>query len=201
MPSLARKGGLAALLLLAACAVPPESPEAGGAIAPASAPAPRLGLTDATSRLPGSVAGFVRGQSLPARPPATGQEVAYATPASRQRAAAVVKLAPLGEALVDGPSSAQATAAFQAELADAARDRARRMHEVRRFNLPATGAPALACAALEGTFGRQPVEALVCAGGVGGNLVRLRVSMPKVSPSLADAPAFASGIVAALRAR
>ena len=195
-----RGGGLAALLLLAAC-VPPEGtePATGGATEAPPPPAPRLSPQDAASRLPAEAAGFRRGHTLPARPPATGQEVAYATPAARQRAAAMVKLAPAGDALPDGPDSAAAGAAFQAELNDAVqgRDRARHLREVRRFVV----AGALNCAALEGTYGRQPVEALVCAGGVGGNLVRLKLSMPKLQPALADGPAFASAIVASLRGR
>ena len=191
---------LAPLLALASC-VPPEGETVATGIA--AQPAPRLNLQDAASRLPPEAAGFRRGQTLPARPPATGQEVAYATPAARQRAAAVVKLAPVGESLPDGPGSGEANAAFLAELNDAVqgRDRARHMHEVRRFPLEVAGSPMLNCAVLEGTFGRQPVEGMVCAGGLGGNLVRLRVSMPKVVPSLADAPGFASAIVAALRTR
>ncbi len=193
---------LAVLLPLAGC-VPPEGDGTLASGAAAVPPAPRLSVQDAASRLPDEAAGFRRGQTLPARAPATGQEVTYATPAARQRAAAVVKLAPVGPDLPDGAASPAASAAFQAELNDAVqgRDRARHMNETRRFPLMVAGAPALDCAALAGTFGRQPVEGLVCAGGVGGNLVRLRVSMPKVTPSLADAPAFASAIVAALRAR
>jgi hypothetical protein len=93
--------------------------------------------------------------------------------------------------------------AFERALAEAVHspDRARKLRETGRFNLPAGANPVLSCASLAGTFGRQPVEGLVCAGGMGGNLVRLRVSMPKVAPTLADAPGFASAIVASLRAR
>jgi hypothetical protein len=196
-----RGAWLAPLLALAAC-VPPEG-ETASTGAAVTLPAPRLSVQDAASRLPPEAASFRRGQTLLVRPPGVGQEVAYATPAARQRAAAVVKLAPVGEALPDGPGSAAATAAFLAELNDAVQgsDRARHMHEVRRFPLEAAGNSALNCALLEGTFGRQPVEGLVCAGAVGGNLVRLRVSMPKVAPTLADAPGFAREIIASLRAR
>ncbi len=197
MAPASRGGCLAALLALAAC-VQPDGTEAASTLA-AVAPAPRLSLQDAAARLPAQAAGFLRGQTLPARPPATGQEVAYATAASRQRAAAAVKLAPVGADLPDGPDSPAASAAFQAELHEAVqgRDRARHLREVRRFPLDS----AFTCAALEGTYGRQPVEALVCAGGVGGNLVRLKVSMPKQQPALADAQGFASAIIAALRTR
>jgi hypothetical protein len=192
---------LALLLALAAC-VPPDG-ETVATTAAVAPPAPRLSVQVAAQRLPAEAAAFRRGQTLPARPPATGQEVTYATPAARQRAAAVVKLAPVGADLPDGPASPAATAAFQAELNDAVqgRDRARNLHETRRFPLQVAGSTALTCAALEGSFGRQPVEGLVCAGAVGGNLVRLRVTMPKVASHLADAPAFASAIVAALQAR
>lgn len=194
---------LAPVLLLAAC-VSAEPGEVGVASPDADPPpAPRLSLTDANARLPAEAAGFRRGQSLPLRSNPRGQEVAYATPAHRQRAAAVVKLLPVGPTLADGVASPQATAAFEAELNDAVHgpDRARRLRAGARLTLPAGQRPALACAELEGTYGRQPVEGLVCAGAVGGNLVRLRVSMPRQQPSLADAQAFASAIVAALAAR
>ena len=186
---------LAGVLALAACAT---SDAQQAALAAANPPAPRLILPEATARLPAEAAGFRRGQTLPARPPLEGQEISYFTVAARQRAAAVVRLAAVGAALPDGSASPAASAAFQAELQDAVagRDRARQLQESRRFNLDA-----LECAALEGTYGRQPVEALVCAGGVGGNLVRLRVSMPKQQPAVADSQAFASAIMAALRGR
>jgi hypothetical protein len=196
-----RSAPLALLVVLAACELPDG--ETAATTAAATPPAPRLSVQDAVSRLPAEAATFRRGQTLPARPPAVGHEVTYATVATRQRAAAVVKLAPVGTDLPDGPASPAATAAFQAELNDAVQghDRARNLRETRRFPLAVAGRTALTCATLEGSFGRQPVEGLVCAGAVGGNLVRLRVTMPKVASHLADAPAFASAIVAALQAR
>jgi hypothetical protein len=104
--------------------------------------------------------------------------------------------------LPDGPDSQAASAAFQGELnaAVSGSDRARTLHETRRFTPENAGHPMVSCAALEGTYGRQPVEALVCGGGIGGNVLRLKVSMPSQQPPLADPQAFASAIVAALRA-
>jgi hypothetical protein len=193
------KGALPALLLLAAC-TPPEAPRTG-----AAPPAPRLALEQAAARLPTEAAGFRRGQTLPLRASAQGREagmeVAYATPAARHRAAALVRLNAAGAELPDGPGSTAASAAFNTELGDALRgDRARRLQESRRFTLEAAGRPTLSCAALEGSYGRQPVEALVCGGGLGGNVLRLRVSMPSRQPPLADAEAFAQAIIAALSA-
>lgn len=193
------QGGIPAALLLTLLAGCTGPQLAGTAAAP---PAPRLDATAAAARLPAEAAGFHRGQSLPLRPPAEGMEVAYATPAARHRAAALVRLSPAGADLPDGPESQPASAAFQGELNQALRgpDRARHLREARRFTLDAAGRPALACAALEGRYGRQPVEALVCAGAVGGNILRLKVSMPSLQPPIADAEAFAGAILAALRA-
>ncbi len=202
-------GVLAALMLLAGCAQPPAN--AGGqASAPPPAPAqpaPRLPPTEAASRLPAQAAGFQRGQTLALRSPTRGvasagaQEVAYATPNARARAAALVRLTPRGAGLADGTASTEAGAAFTQALNDAVHspDRARKLHETRRFTLPAGATPALSCATLAGTFGRQPVEGLVCAGAMGGNLVQLKVTMPAQQPPLADAQAFATAMAQALR--
>jgi hypothetical protein len=202
---------LVLLLALAGCAQPDQATEPQAAPAPPGPPPPRLALGDAAARLPPEAAGFLRGRILPLRAPAqgreppreTGREVAYATGSQQHRAAALVQLLPAGPDLPDGPDSPRAVAAFEAELAEqvAGRDRARNLRETGRFPVTANGRPALTCARLAGTFGRQPVEGLVCGGAVGGNLVRLRVSMPSRQPPLADPRAFASAIVAALAAR
>jgi hypothetical protein len=43
------------------------------------------------------------------------------------------------------------------------------------------------------------VQGLLCAGGVAGGILRLRVTMPQREPRPADPRAFASAILAALR--
>jgi hypothetical protein len=198
-----RGSALALLVVLAGCTQPPEEARRGiGPLAPPPPrPAPRLAPADAAARLPAQAAGFQRGQTLAVRPPGRGQEVAYATPNTRQRAAALVRLTPRGAELPDGIASAEASTAFERALAEAVHspDRARKLRETGRFNLPAGANPMLSCASLAGTFGRQPVEGLVCAGALGGNLVRLKVTMPAQQPPLADAQGFASAMVQALQ--
>jgi hypothetical protein len=191
-------GAAAAALVLSACATPAE-PEG-------------LGSPDAlVLRLPESVAGFERREVLPPSP-GEGRTVSYAT-RGRLAAGALVELSvppsppgggPAVAAAPEGPDSPAATAALAAMLEEGMRATApRHLREEGRLVLPAAGdaaqPPALGCAETSGRYGRERVQGLLCAGVLRGVLVRLRVSMPQASPPPADARAFASGIVAALR--
>lgn len=71
-----------------------------------------------------------------------------------------------------------------------------------RFALAEGGGPLrLRCTETEGTYGRERVEGLLCAGSLGETLVRLRLTMPQRSPPAADARGFAAAIAAALGGR
>ena len=78
----------------------------------------------------------------------------------------------------------------------------RQQRETARLTLPAEDAPGtalgLACAETTGRYGRERVQGLFCAGGIGGGLLRLRVTMPQREPAPADPRAFATAILAAL---
>lgn len=147
-------------------------------------------------RLPAETAGFRRGATL-AEPQPGAVEVPYAT-SGQLAAGATVTLLPLASA----GGVADEAAALEAMVADARQAAPhRRLRDVARFTLPAGGPPRLRCAETEGTYGRERVEGLLCAGRFGASLVRLRVTMPRRDPPPADARAFAAGIAAALAPR
>ncbi|WP_135466545.1 hypothetical protein [Crenalkalicoccus roseus] len=176
--------------LLAGCATVGEAPPR------VAAPEPPAALA---AQLPAEVAGFRRGQTLPAGA-GQGTEVAYATPGP-PGAGAVVELTAVSDgAAGESPESPLVGAAFAQMLEVATRPGpARSVREGQPFLLPVAGAPALRCAETEGRYGREAVEGLVCAGMVRGALLRLWVTMPRHNPPPGDARAFATGIAAALR--
>ncbi|MBL6078758.1 hypothetical protein JMJ56_12125 [Belnapia sp. T18] len=181
---------VAAALLLAGCAVPA-----------ATTPAPRpAGPTDLAARLPEQAAGFLRGATTPLSRGEAGREIGYRT-AGMVAAGATVQLYRLpGVTLPEGAGSADAEAAFNDLLQEALRPvPPRRMREEARFTLPTGGPALLRCAETSGSYGRERVQGLVCAGGVGGGVLRLRVAVPRQDAPPADARAFASAILAALR--
>lgn len=194
-PAAARLTAALALpaLLLAGCeSVPGGAPGAGAS--PAPLPPARL-----AALLPEDAAGFRRGETLPLARGEPGEEVAYATRGLPAAAATVQIRAPSDGAVPDGPDSPAASAAFNRLLQDALRpEPQRRLREGARFLLP-EAAPALRCAETEGRYGRERVRGLVCAGGLRGNVVGLRLVMPRSEPPPADPRAFATAIAAALR--
>lgn len=157
---------------------------------------PRVGAPEMlASRLPEEAAGFRRGANAPVSEPLAGREVAYAT-GNRAAAAFVQVLAP-PEPLPDGPGSPAA----QAEFARWRDETARGASPSRRLRVTqeAERAGLFRCADLEGTYGRQPVSSMLCVGAAAGQLLRVRLSMPRRDFPAADGAAFLSAIAAALR--
>lgn len=181
-----RAAGLAAALALAACAVPE--------------PPPPVTPVDLVARLPEDAAGFRRGATLPLPQRLDGQEIAYAT-RGRIAAGAILELYRLPEGPVPPGTAAPAVAAALAGLLDESLQAPghRKQRETARLALPAEANPGLACAETSGVYGRERVQGLLCAGGLGGGLLRLRVTMPQREPAPADPRAFATAILAALR--
>jgi hypothetical protein len=199
-------GALAALLLLLSGCRTAEAPDRGRLSAEQPA--------TLAQRLPEAAAGFLRGSSAPVPDADGGVEVAYAT-RGREAAGATVTLlprpAPPGGAA--GPAEAtpaETEAALDALVREATRPQPSRRTGVRgeRFVLPAEGAaaaapgtaPRLRCVETAGSFGRERVEGLVCAGTLPASRLHLRVSMPQREPPAADARGFAAAIAAALTA-
>lgn len=188
---------LLAALALGACAA--ETPEP---VALPPAPIPVVSAPELLAqRLPSQAASFQRGATVPLRQPFPGVEVAYATP-GRTAAGFVQVLRPPGDgtALPDGIESPAVQGEYQRSIGEAARGAGphRRLTVIREVNQPEDN-PLFRCAELEGTYGRQPVQSMICVGAAGGQLLRLRASMPRRDPPLADSRAFLRDIVAALR--
>jgi hypothetical protein len=192
---LMRKASLLLLAGLAACAT-----EGGEAIT--AAPVPVVSApARLAERLPAQAAAFQRGATAPIQQPLPGVEVAYAT-AGRSAAGFVQVVRPPSEAPPDGPGSLVVQDEYQRALSEAQRGAGphRRLRLLRESEQP-PGAPLFRCAELEGTYGRTAVTSMTCVGAAGGQLLRLRVSMPRRDPPAADAHAFVRDITAALRAR
>jgi hypothetical protein len=178
--------GLAAALALAACV----TPETARPVTP----------VDLSARLPETAAGFQRGATLPLPQRLEGREVAYAT-RGRIAAGAILELYRVPEGPVPPGAASPAVAAALSDLLDEALHAPghRQQRETARLTLPTAADAGLACAETSGVYGRERVQGLLCAGGIGGGLLRLRVTMPQRDPAPADPRAFASAILAALR--
>lgn len=173
--------GAGLLLLLAGCEAPRQAGQAPAPTAVRAGPATPEALAAA---LPASADSFTRGATVPVRQPMEGLEVNYATP--NRRGAAFVQ--------VVRPAQGEATAAAAGEytrwldeVSTGARP-GRRLNVVQEFTEPA--GPGLRCAALEGSYGRQPVLSTFCVGTAGGHVLRLRVTMMRDPAPVADARAF-----------
>jgi len=183
------RAAILAALLLASGQLPAERQ-------PLSPPAP----VDLAARLPEEAAGFQRGTTTPLSRGEAGQEVGYRTPGLIAAGATVELYRLPGVTLPEGVGSPDVQSAFDTLMQEALRPvPPRRMREDGRFTLPAGEQPLLRCAETSGSYGRERVQGLVCAGGVGGGMLRLRVAMPHRESPPADARAFASAILAALR--
>ena len=176
-----------------------------GALALAACAAPETALPPATpvvlvARLPEEAAGFRRGATLPLPQRLDGKEVAYAT-RGRIAAGAILELYRLPEGPVPSGAATPAAAAALAELLEETLRAPghRKQRETARLTLPTEADPGLACAETTGVYGRERVQGLLCAGGIGGGLLRLRVTMPQREPAPAEPRAFATAILAALR--
>ncbi|MDN3563371.1 hypothetical protein QWZ14_03155 [Paeniroseomonas aquatica] len=178
------------MLALAGCAPMPGQPTA-------TAARRAVPVAELAARLPAEAAGFRRGATIAlAQAGEEGRETAYRT-LGRTAAGATVTLARLpGAAVPEGAEGPAVEAAFAALVQEATRPLPQqRLQDGPRFTLDG----GLRCTETEGAYGRERVEGLLCAGGLGGGLLRLRVTMPQQDPAPADARAFASSILAALR--
>lgn len=158
------------------------------------------GSAAAATRLPQQAAGFVRGGSTDheRENPGFGTSVNYAT---RNRAAvATVSL------YTKGRSSEPSSSDVEAELRIAVQEASETTvsgRSARRFQAgsPMTVPDSLRCVRLTGTFGRAPVQRLVCVGAAAGRYIRIQVTQPAAGVPGADPSAFATAMVRAARGR
>lgn len=186
---------LAGAALLAGCAAAPQAGQdaaSGTPAAAAAAPGTPLPSEAIAALLPDAAASFARGATVPVLRPMEGLEVNYATPG--RRAAAFVQIVRPGSGTANDTAAAEYTR-WRTETSTGARP-GRRLSIVQEFQEAA--GPGFRCAALEGSYGRQPVQSMVCVGARAGHVLRVRVSMMRDTPPAADARAFLRDVAVAL---
>lgn len=158
---------LLALAGLAACALPDAGSQAA--------------LDAAAARLPAEVAGFTRGSTVwhERERPGTGFSVEYAGPS--RAAVATVSLYDRGQPAVaaqDARLAAEFSNAVAEVVAVAGTRTSQQIAERDRSSVAVPGGSPLSCARLEGTYGRQPVNTLVCLGSAAGRYIKVQVTSP-----------------------
>jgi hypothetical protein len=167
--------GLLLAGLAVACAGQPAVP-AGGRDS-------RATLEQIGGRLPADVAGFTRGETVwhePARP-GLGVTVDYAGPG--RSAVSTVSLYDRGQRNIPQDINSAAmqqefAAAVQEVLALAEGRTSQELSERDRTILAVPGQAPLQCARLQGTYGRQPVQTLLCLGTASGRYLKVQVTAP-----------------------
>lgn len=193
---------LAVLLigLIAGCAGGPDGAGPSTRLRPGDRPS----LEQAASRLPERVADFSRGETIWHERERAGFGVAvdYAGPA--RSAVSTVSLYDRGERLV--PSDI-ASATIQREFALAVQDAlavadqrtSQAMNEGVRSVLAVPGQAPLQCIELRGTYGRAPVQTLLCLGEAAGRFLKVQVTSPARQVRPVEPLPFVVGVAQAAR--
>jgi hypothetical protein len=161
-------------------------------------------LQAAASRLPQDLAGFTRGATTWHERERAGMGVAmdYAGPA--RSAVSTVSLYDRGRPSVpDDIRSAVLQEEFNAAVGEAlaiARTRTSQvLTESERAPLPVPGQAPLQCARLEGTYGRQEMQTLLCLGGATGRFLKVQVTTPARQLQPVDPLPFVVAVAQAAR--
>jgi len=162
--------GAGVMLLLAGCA--PQGGSFGG-VQPT--------LEAAVARLPAEVVGFTRGSTVwhERDRPGTGASVEYAGPG--RAAVATVSLYDRSQPPVadsDARLGAEFSSAVSEVVALAGTRTSQQIAESGRTTVNVPGGTPLSCARLDGTYGRQPVNTLVCLGAAAGRYLKIQVTSP-----------------------
>jgi len=185
-----RLGLLLALGALAGCAA-----QQGGGDAAAS-------LEAAVARLPAEVAEFRRGETtwVERERPGFGAMVDYAGPS--RAAIAAVSLYDRGQGAV-APNDPRLPGEFSSAVSDvvavAGTRTSQQIAERDRFSVPVAGGAPMSCARLEGTYGRQPVQTLVCLGAAAGRFIKVQVTSPSRQVRPVDPLPFVAEVTRAAR--
>ncbi|MGX9963934.1 hypothetical protein ACVFYP_11440 [Roseomonas sp. F4] len=185
--------------VLTACAGGPDGTSSSSARASA-----RPGLEQVAARLPAEVAAFSRGETIwhERDRPGFGVAVDYAGPG--RSAVSTVSLYDRGEPMVpqDVTSAAiqrEFATAVQEALAMADRRTNQQVTEGVRSELPVPGQAPLQCVDLRSTYGRQPVQTLLCLGAAAGRFLKVQVTAPVRQVRPVDPMPFVVGIAQAAR--
>ncbi len=167
----------AGLLLLAGCAAEEGVAPAGlGSLRPAG---PRPGLDEAVRRMPAEAAEFRRGETVwhERNTPGLGATTDYAGPGR-----AAVATASLYDRGVSAVTPTMLSSEFESAegevVALADRRTNHRLESRERFTQPVPGGSPLLCSRLEASYGRQPVQTVVCLGEAAGRYLKLQVTSP-----------------------
>jgi hypothetical protein len=185
---MSRRLALVLLLPLAACA---------GGIAGGTPT-----LDAAVARLPAEVAGFTRGSTewLERQRPGLGASTEYAGPS--RAAIASVSFYDRGQTAVadnDPRLGAEFSAAVSEVVSLAGTRTSQQLAESGRTSLAIPGGAPLSCARLDGTYGRQPVNTLVCLGAAAGRYFKVQVTSPARQVRPVDPMPFVVGVTQAAR--
>lgn len=192
---------LALTLGMAGCA---QQEGEGAAGAAASPPGGRPTLAVAAGRLPDAVAGFTRRDTTWHEQTRAGLGVAMDYDGPARSAVSTVSLYDRGIAAVpndiDAPAlQAEFNAAVNEAVAMAGTRTSQRITESNRTDVAVPGQAPMRCATLQGTYGRQEVQTLVCLGPAAGRFLKVLVTSPARQVRPVDPIPFVVGIAQAAR--
>ncbi len=161
-------------------------------------------LEAAAARLPEQAADFTRGSVVwhERERAGLGVSVEYAGPA--RAAVATVSLYDRAQGVVtEGPGAPRLAREFSDSVAEvvalAGTRTSQQMAEAGRSEVAVPGGPPLSCARLEGTYGRQAVQTLVCLGSAAGRFLKVQVTAPTRQVRPVDPLPFVVAIAQAAR--
>lgn len=192
---------LALTVSLAGCA---QQEGEGAASAAAFSPGGRPTLAAAAERLPDAAAGFTRRDTTWHEQTRAGLGVAMDYDGPARSAVSTVSLYDRGVAAVpddiDSPAlQAEFTAAVTEAVAMAGTRTSQRIVERDRTDVAVPGQAPMRCATLQGTYGRQEVQTLVCLGPAAGRFLKILVTSPSRQVRPVDPVPFVVGIAQAAR--
>jgi hypothetical protein len=187
--------------LMAGCATESD----GGAASVAGAGANgRPTLEAAAERLPTSVSGFTRRDTTWHERERTGMGVAVDYDGPARSAVSTVSLYDRGQGAVADDINAAAlqaefTVAVGEAVAMAGTRTSQQIAERDRTAIEIPGQAPMRCARLQGTYGRQEVQTLVCLGAAAGRFLKVLVTAPARQVRPVDPMPFVVGITQAAR--
>jgi len=193
---------LAMVGLMAGCAEETEGLATGATSGTAGAG--RATLQRATERLPAMVAGFTRRDTTWHEPDRAGMGVAVDYDGPARSAVSTVSLYDRGRTRIPDdldaePLQAEFAAAVDEALAMAGTRTSQRIVERGRSDIDVPGQAPLRCASLQGTYGRQEVQTLVCLGAAAGHFLKVLITSPARQVRPVDPMPFVVGIAQAAR--
>lgn len=193
---------LALLGLMAGCAEDTEGLATGATSRVGGSGRPTL--QSATERLPPNVAGFTRRDTTWHEPGRAGMGVAVDYDGPARSAVSTVSVYDRGRAAVPDDVNApvlqdEFAAAVNEALALAGTRTSHRIVEQGRRDIEVPGQAPIRCASLQGTYGRQEVQTLVCVGAAAGRFLKVLVTSPARQVRPVDPVPFIVGIAQAAR--